>query len=224
VPFWIGGLACRRPVWRSFPSGNTHALTISFYHFSAIAGLLDISMTLGVVSRPIRRSSNARRSSSCASAGRSLRSVTCASGGSSSSGSQAELGKCPGELRFASGRHAADHDRQRQPRAPGELLGQRQQLTCGGALVTVGAAPSGVLSGAQQRDLGAHQRMAGGVEGDQLILARIGAGLTVGLQERSREPSRCARGISSEQRAKMPASQRRFTGPLRRRWDAACMG
>ena len=44
-----------------------------------------------VDSRPIRLSSSAHKSSSCASTGRSVRRVTCASGTTSSSGSQVEL-------------------------------------------------------------------------------------------------------------------------------------
>ena len=85
--------------------------------------------------------------------------------------------------------HSADDDHQRQPGLPREPLGEREQVACDGALTPVLGA-GGMLGGAQQRDLRAHQRPVGGVERDQPIIARVAAGLPVGVHQRAARTAR----------------------------------
>ena len=103
-----------------------------------------------------------------------------------------------GDRRLAARRVAGDADHARQPRAPGEALGEREQLVS--ARGALGRGDAGQLGGAQKVDLRAHERAHRAQEREQPVAARIAARGAIAAHERTSQLVVAARDVHHQER------------------------
>ena len=111
-----------------------------------------------------------------------------------------DRGQHLGQARLPAARDAAHDDHQWQPCLPGKALGERQEVACVRAVMTVGRALGRPLGCPQQRHLRSHQRTMRRAEGDQRVVARVSAAVAVTAYERPRVALTSARDQIHDQR------------------------